>query len=227
MIHTLFRFAIFNLTLCLVLSQGGRASEPVLCPQTSVTVEAANPEDAARSCRAAQTAIAQMTQCEMPLDRPITLTLREELAKDCLGLYHCGEDRIDLLSPRALEEARSETSAFAHLPTPRFFDTLVAHELAHAAFDARPCPLESCVVAAEYLAYTAQVRVLTEAERAPFKAMTETRTISRDEINVMLLFMAPQSFARKAWAHLNQRPDPCAFVGQVMSGHVLMDRVHP
>jgi hypothetical protein len=66
---------------------------------------------------------------------------------------------------------------------------------------------------------------LTSDEQAKFAAIAElNRTISRDELNSVGLFMAPNLFAQKVWAHLNQRDDPCEFIGQLSQGKTLLDR---
>jgi hypothetical protein len=39
--------------------------------------------------------------------------------------------------------------------------------------------------------------------------------------------MAPDTFMTWAWIHLNQRPDACAYIDDVMEGRVRLDYERP
>ncbi len=212
----------FSPLLALILALP--ASAETLCEGTPVSVSAP-PAQTERLCRAVQAALPQLAACGLALETPVSITLADSLPGDCLGLYHCGEDRIELVSPEALSGQRRADGVFASLPDDRYFDSIVAHELAHAAHDARPCPSGLCLATSEYLAYNFQILGLTPEDRARVEATLDMRSpVSHDAVNAMILLFAPDAFAARAWAHLNQRADPCAYLRHVAAGDFTFDR---
>lgn len=53
-----------------------------------------------------------------------------------------------------------------------------------------------------------------------------TRVV-RDDLSAVLALVAPEVFAQKAWLHFSQRPEPCAYAGQIISGAIVLDRERP
>lgn len=147
---------------------------------------------------------------------------------DCFRVCHCGTGRIELLSYDALGERRSVKSIVATLPLDVYFESILLHEIVHAAFDDMPCPLKSCATTAEYLAYALQIESLPPRHRQEMTGgINPDFIISRDAINVMMLFMAPDPFAIRAWAHFSQRPDQKSYVQHIMTAAIPLDRIQP
>lgn len=198
------------------------------CELWDVQVDAARSEDSEKVCEAVRAAETLFQSCQL---RNTPSGLRVELVEDlkdgCIALYHCAENWIEILSPDAMEKQRLPGGAFAGLGNDDFFRSVVIHELSHAVFDDIPCPFEDCVAAVEYVAYALQVMSLTPEQQKAFEERADLdRKISRDELNATYLYIAPNKFAQKAWIHLNQRGDPCAFLGQVIDGTIQFDREH-
>jgi len=146
----------------------------------------------------------------------------------CMGLYHCGQDRIELLKSTAMESTRSDDGSLALVPAMAFYESIIAHELAHAAFGSVPCPFENCATAKEVVAHTMRVMSLPPQYPSRFNAdLGLDRKVARDEISIITLYLAPDVVLRKAWRHLNQRPDIWAYIDQIMSGNVRIDHAHP
>lgn len=201
-------------------------AEPVACPDPRFsTVDAG--ADAGAICAAAERATAQLATCNLEVPTPLVIHVVDTLEPNCLGLYHCGAQRMDI-RPRAYYTALLESDydgAFAAVSPDAFFESIIRHELAHAAIDEMPCPLERCMVGQEYIAYSMQVRFLPEPDLAAFEAVeAPDGPVSREILNPLILLMAPNVFARRAWQHLTERPDPCGFIGQIARGEVLLDR---
>jgi hypothetical protein len=205
------------------------AADPLACPGGRVFTENAG-EDAGLICSLAARATEQLATCNLTVPAPVTIAVIPELEDRCLGLYHCGQGRIEILAPGDYAPLRDEgkASAFAPVSDAAFFESVIRHELAHAALDDMPCPFESCVASQEYVAYTMQVRFLPEADRIAFENATpHDGPVSRDMLSGVMLMMAPETFARRAWMHLSARDDPCAYIGRIARGEVLLDREHP
>ncbi|AKI02612.1 hypothetical protein IMCC20628_03930 [Hoeflea sp. IMCC20628] len=145
-----------------------------------------------------------------------------------MGIYHCGAGRIEILTPASVESLRRDDSAFSSIPTETFFDSIVAHELAHAAYDAVPCPYSDCLVTSEYVAYAMQVYSLPPPDQKAFAEnfALEDR-VSRYKISAISLMMAPDQFARNVWAHFSQREDGCAYVADMMRANFYLDTERP
>ena len=219
------RPALSALALSLTLAPAG--ADPVACPVADVRVSGAAPELAARICDTAARAGEMLAACGLAPGEPLDIRVVDEMEADCAGVYHCGERRIDVLSPEAMARTDARGTAFAAVSPDAFFDSVIVHEMTHAALDAMPCPFPNCMVAQEYLAYGMQVMSLPPEARAGFETTAGLdRAVSRDELNVPILGMAPHLFAQKAWTHLTQRDDPCSFAAGVAEGAILLDREH-
>ncbi len=106
-----------------------------------------------------------------------------------------------------------------------YFQSVVAHELAHSLFDKASCPFKACVIANEYVAYAMQVMSLTSEQKTEFVEHAHLdRPISRDELSLTMYLMAPNLFAQKTWVHLNQRSDVCSYLRQFLDGTMVLDR---
>ncbi|ANT63135.1 hypothetical protein AYJ57_20970 (plasmid) [Salipiger sp. CCB-MM3] len=207
-----------------------RAEADLLCPGTLVTARA--PAESAveeRICAVVVEAAAQLNTCGLPITRPVQiLVIDGSLGDGCVGLYHCGEDLIEVLAPDRLEANRSRDGIFDAVPTDRFFDSIIVHELAHAAHDALPCPSGLCLATSEYLAYNSQIMSLEpDDQRAVMARIDMEETVKHDEVNAAILFFKPNVFAARAWAHLNQRDDPCEYLRHVANGVFTFDRERP
>ncbi|APX24298.1 MAG: hypothetical protein CML50_15900 [Rhodobacteraceae bacterium] len=214
--------------LCVLLLGTSVARAELLCPGTEITVSGADPATEARVCAIVEDAAPGLAACGLPLETPLSLTLVDDLPQGCLGLYHCGEGRIEILSPDLLTQRRLPGSLFAAVPGAPYFDSIVVHELAHAAHDALPCPSGVCLATSEYLAYNMQIMSLAPEDRAHVEAVIDMgERVSHDEISAMVLFFSPDTFASRAWAHLNQRDDPCAYLRHVAKGDFTFDRAGP
>lgn len=201
----------------------------LLCEGAPVTVLGGDAAVAERVCRVATRAVPGLAQCGLPVTRMVTIRVVEDgLGDGCVGLYHCGADLIEVLAPARLEAQRGQDGLFGAVPTDRFFDSIVVHELAHAAHDALPCPAGICLATSEYLAYNSQIMALSAEDRSVLMASIDMeRTVSHDELNASILFFKPDAFAARAWAHLNQREDPCTYLRHVAEGDFTFDRERP
>ena len=201
-------------------------AETLTCENQLVSVTYQQAEHAEITCKTVDQAVSLFEQCNLPsLSKPLRIHIVEEIEDGCVGLYHCGQDWIEVLEPSLMASRVDPNGAFAFLPINEYFRSAIIHELAHAVSDGNPCPFEDCLVRDEYVAYAMQVMSLTLKEQLNFAAIAGlNRPVSRDELNSISLFMAPNLFSQKVWTHLKQRNDPCGFIDQLSQGKVLLDR---
>lgn len=206
-------------------SPASPGAEGIACAGSDVTVVGAK-SGLRDICDGASEAIAQLASCNLTLQGPVTVEIVESLP-GCLGLYHCDDDLIQLLSPDAYARhlSRSPGGPFGHLEPEVFFGGVLRHELAHAALASMPCPFEGCPATKEFVAYTMQIWFLPEAARAPFdrRASDRVRPAFREGVSVVVLMMAPEAFIANAYAYLTGQDDPCGLIADVASGEVTFD----
>lgn len=214
--------------LALLAWAGPALPAPLSCPDPTFTVTADDPAVATRACTAAGHAQSTLATCGFTIDRPVAIAIKDKLStENCLGIYHCGEDRIEVLAPTALSH-HVKDGPFAALDRAAYWASVIVHEIAHAAYDRVKCPFSACVGTAEYFAYTTQIASLPDPEQRIFERLTAVEgKVSRDRISGIVAMMAPDRFAGLAWAHLNQRPDRCDYLRLIMDGRIYFDSEHP
>ncbi len=201
-------------------------ADTLSCAPHGISVNYHERSHAMLICEATEQAIALFDQCNVPsLPDKLHIDIVEDLQPGCVGQFHCGQDKIEVLPPEVMEERRDPDGPLRFLPTEEYFQSVVIHELAHAANDEMPCRFEACPVTAEYIAYAMQIMSLKrDARLALFRKSKADRPVSRYELSYMLLLMAPNLFATKVAGHLSQLDDPCAFIGQITAGDIVLDR---
>jgi hypothetical protein len=205
-------------------------SELLSCEGISVSVDAPDLALAEQACQAAAHAVPLIAECGVAFSQPQIIEVTDAIpeAPDCMGIYHCGTNRIEILAPGSMESLRRDDSAFYSIPTEIYFDSIIAHELAHAAYDAVPCPYSDCLVTSEYVAYAMQVYSLPPRDQRAFEAgLALENRVSRYEISAINLMMAPDRFARNVWVHFSQRRDGCAYVADMMRANFHLDTARP
>ena len=219
-----------KLTLLLAAAIGVVATQSTAqfeCPASTISV-IADPNVAPLICDLASRGIAELSACSLPLNRVLQIEIVETLPHGCVGQYHCGQDRIELLSQEAAQHYRGADFPFSQIDPDVYFYSVLVHELTHAALEDMPCRFTRCFATQEYVAYAMQMRSLPAEARATLLTRPEfNRPIDAYEINKMIVLMAPGVFLQKAWWHFIQQDDPCAFIGQVVSGAVSFDREYP
>lgn len=208
-------------------------AETQLCENGVVTAHSPQQNHLPLMCAAADRALTVFDQCALTPPTAIDIFVSDLSDQSCLGLFHCGEARIEVIAPDIIDTKRSDIGLFNPLTSERLFESVIVHEIAHAAVDLTPCPLASCVATSEYFAYTVQLLDLTEDERETVMASASAASalpadpVKHDEINAFLLYMAPDLFVDKVWRHVTGRGDPCLQLRRIQDGSLIFDRFHP
>ena len=206
------------------------AAEPLNCPDPLFTITGGEKTTRERTCKAASEARKTLESCGIALNRPIDIEIVQGFPDQytaCLGLYHCGEDQIEILSPQDMAATRDRDGVFEFISDDAYWQSIIAHELTHAAYDSVKCPFTSCVATAEYASYAMQVFSLPADQQPLFgKSVTLRSKPSQDSISGVMAFMSPDHFAKIAWLHFQNRDAPCDYMRLIMSGQIFFDREH-
>jgi hypothetical protein len=209
-------------------SSPGIAIAGTSCEGVDASIETEDGELAGRLCALVEESVASLAESRLSVPLPLRIEVKPNLETGCLGVYHCGTSQIDLFDPGSFAQAGADQGPFAGIPTERYYDSIVTHELAHAAYDDRNCPLSTCPVNQEFIAYAMQVRSLSDADRATFEASGVIEpSDARSYLSSVMLAMSPERFASAAWWHFSRQEEPCDYVGAILSGDVLLDRERP
>lgn len=208
--------ALLSLTAAPVLGD-------VDCPNIDVSVMG-DPDATPRLCELTSRAIDELGACSLPIGGTVQIDLVDALPQGCVGQYHCGEGRIELLERDTLQRSLDPNGPFSAIDPEEYFYSILVHELAHAALETMDCPFESCLATQEYVAFAMQMQSYSPQARATVLTRPDfDRPITTDEINPFILLMAPDVFIQKVWRHFSQQEDPCDFIGEIMSGDFLFD----
>jgi hypothetical protein len=210
---------------CIIALSYAAAAETISCGHMGVSVSFQQSEHADLVCEAAEQADALFRQCNVsPALHPVRIDIVDELQSGCVAVYHCGEYSIQIISPPLMQDRRETDGAFIDLGIDEYFKSVVVHELTHAANDDLPCPFEGCVATDEYMAYAMQIMSLDPKDQLRFEERSGIdRRVSSDELSPIMLFMAPDLFAQKAWAHLSQRDNACDYIADLNEGTLRFD----
>ena len=201
------------------------ASAATSCDGVQAQIETESAEIAARLCKLVESSVALLADCHLEVPFPLQIHVLPELEDGCLGLYHCGTSQIDVLDPDSFVSAASGKGPFAAIPIERHYDSILTHELAHAAYDDRNCPLETCPVNQEFIAFSMQVWSLADVDQASFEAWGLVGSSeAKAYLTPMMLAMSPERFAAAAWWHFSLHDAPCEYIGAIVAGDVLLDR---
>lgn len=218
--------ATFAAVLALNLAVVAVATAATQCSTTSVVVSANDAELSERICAAAGRAVELLEACGIRQSEPIRIDVIDGLIPNhpnCAGIFHCSESKIELVAPDVLAKALGADHPFMAIPRDRFYDSLVAHEIAHAlAYQTRQGPLET-IAATEYIAYAMQMLFLAEDVRAAFVSQHPvTEPVKLMALNEVTLTFSPADFAVLAWKHFEAPENGCRFIQRLLNGEELM-----
>ncbi len=216
-----------NLLIAAILALWGTLSisETRRCPETDVIVVAQDSEEAALVCDAAQIAAMLFASCGVPaLTGQTVIEIVDEMRSRSFGVYTFETQSIEVVAPDAMHDARQPDSIFAHVSTPAYFQSIVVHELTHAATDGMPCPYEGCIVGPEYIAYLMQMKSLDPAAQDRLAGSIDMDApVAEEQFHPFILMLDPDVFSQRVWSHHHQQDDPCGFVGGLIRGEIFLD----
>ena len=222
------RYAM-HLVLCIATTP--LVAEELRCEDPDILVEAASREVALSTCKSAAAGILSLSSCGVNLKESLSIAVVDAInseTKKSLGRYISSEKRIEILSPKAMAAAHATDGAFSGVSDFALWDSVLVHELTHAAYQQVNCPTRSCIATSEYAGYVMQVLSLPTEERESWLGQFILKSEpSHDAITAQMYFMAPEHFAKLAWLHFSTRPNPCGYMALIMSGRVFFDSEPP
>jgi hypothetical protein len=205
-------------------AEPGSGTAPVTCPDPRVAVSATDPAWVAEVCAAVSQARPVLSGCGLTQTEPVSVNVvanipGPDVSPHCLAQYDCAAGTIAILDPDSLARALDPGDVLARIPGEELFASLIAHELTHAFYTAAIGNVAQGRANHEYVAYAMQYASLPPALRAQLlTASPGTGPVAPEEMNEVILAMAPAVFAAKVWRHFSSDGNGCAFVGKLMRG---------
>ncbi len=210
------------LAIAFLLAPAPLAGGTLICPGGTFTVAGPDAALSDRICRVAEAGAEQLAACGLPFRVPLTIFTVPEIAHgdvSCLGSYDCDRLELRLVTPGALDAALAPDSVLREIPGAALFDSLVVHELAHAALAQQPCAEPPCLAEHEYVAYAMQMQALAPDHRAIVTgAARGLDRVTEERLNEFIAVAAPDTFAAWAWTHFARPENGCGFIARLISG---------
>jgi hypothetical protein len=204
------------------LSPSAVVGEPIECGSVGVSVTAPDPAITDLVCNAAEVAARQLDLCGLPLEQPVLVRVLDDFAtnhNNCAALFDCKTMSVDIASPDALKGMISADSPWSQLSMEEYFASVVAHELAHAAFQQAVGDRVVDPTDHEYVAYAMQMQFLSALDRSAIISSFPVKPpVAASELNGIIAFMAPVLFAAKTWTHFTGPVGGCDFVRSLARG---------
>ncbi len=211
---------LLSIAAACAVSARARAQEP--CPDLPVQVSASTPEVRALVCRGARDAIALLRKCEIHVQRPVAVSIRDEvrhpLGQVVIGLFEPARERI-LIAAYERMAALVEDTPYRVIPLEDFFRSVVVHEIVHAVLNQHYRQRPHNVAVYEYPAYALQIASLPPTARALFLEHVGARGDTHEpRFNDLMLAFDPYLFAARAYHHFSASRTGCAHVTTLLGG---------
>jgi hypothetical protein len=200
----------------------GQAREAARCPSGQVQVLAPGPSAQRIACEAAADARRFLRACGIESAEVVRIRVREGLPEEpglkAIGLFDPARIIAEVPTFRSAFDAMAGEGWFDHPITMPLYQSLIAHETAHAIIDQIGGPPIS-PMAHEYVAYAVQFGTMAPALRQAILARSSHEVpIERVELTGMYLALAPAEFGIKAHLHFTMPGHGCGFLKGVAEG---------
>lgn len=199
----------------------------LVCESVEAVVSAPSPSLARSVCASVEETVDLLAQCDLALSDPIKITVLDGLPNNshgCFGYYECDSNRISIRSPASIAEVSGQSTLYAGLEPVVVFDSLVAHEVSHAAFAQTACRDAGCLANHEYVAYVMQMWSLPPPIRSGIvERFGQLEPVEPMRLNELVAVMAPGKFAALAWQHFNEDGNGCDFVQDLATGQTTLE----
>jgi hypothetical protein len=197
-------------------------ADGAICDGGQVSVTAPSYPLVQSVCDSVERTLALLDQCDLQLSEPIAISIFDNLpnlSHNCFGFYECDSNRIWLRSPDSIANVVGQSPLYLGFEAKVVFDSIVAHEVAHAAFAQTACEDATCLANHEYVAYVVQMWSLPPSVRDEIVArFGQDEPVEPLRLNAMIAVMAPEKFAALAWQHFNEADHGCDFVQDLATG---------
>lgn len=193
------------------------------CVFEKLRVIVASERDAVDVCEGARLALSFFAEHGLGLREPVTLEVVEKLPPPApaaaAGIFLAGNRHIYMLSFKAFRRFKT----WFKIPIDRrIFQSLAAHEVAHAVTDANFQISKPGIHAKEYLAYVALFATMSPSLRGRIlRAIPGQGFEDEDQISFIIYMFDPMFFGAQSYRHYLRPENGGAFLRAVLAGTAL------
>jgi hypothetical protein len=206
-------------------------AEPVKCANENVTVYAEKQRDIAHACLVIDKTYVFLRSSG--LNKPVPAIYLHIVSKlpehpyfeECLGYNNMRTKQTYLLSYEACKCRSDVENSFWGLTFNReLHNSFIAHEIAHAIAGAHFDIKTQGIAAQEYIAYTAQIALMSESLRKDLLTRIQNEAFEDyHEITSTFHDLSPLIFAVKAYRHFRRKENGTIFYQKLLCGEVILD----
>lgn len=195
------------------------------CRFEKLRVIVSSDRDAVDVCEGARRALSFFAGHDLGLHDPVTLEVVDKLPPSAppaaAGVFLAGERHIYMLSFKAFRQFRT----WFKIPIDRdIYQSLAAHEVAHAVTDANFRIAKPGIHAKEYLAYVALFATMTPSLRGRIlRAIPGQGFEDEDRISFIVYMFDPMFFGAQSYRHYLRPENGGVFLRAVLAGTALRD----
>jgi len=211
-------------SICLFLLIAGNASARD-CEGISIHAPIADQNEVQRVCQAAQDATELLRQCGIESSKVINISIQEKLVHPsgfpAFAFFHSPSNQIEITDFDAFKKLIQPASAYYKLPSRDLYESLIAHEVAHAITSPLIRDSDCPSVAHEYIAAVIQVSSMSDGSRQVLlNAFPRSTPVVLEMFNEFSFYSSPQWFVANAYRHFNQTDKGCELLLGILNGEV-------
>ena len=223
-------FLTLALSSVLLFCSTDLLAQPARCTPTNVAVYAIKQSDVPFVCQAAIDTLSFMMQAGIEIQDTFTIHLNEGFGKSSqqrlyLGIYEQRLKEIHILSYEYCKRF-VKGECFCGLKLSRELHTsFIVHEIAHALTVNYLDNETGRIAAAEYIAYTTQLSLISDNLRQKIlRHITNEGFCNEGEITSLFHDLNPSVFAVKAYKHFIRPENGKRFYNKLITGQAILDR---
>lgn len=193
------------------------------CPAADLIVMADDVDAARLVCEGGEDAFAFLSGLGLEVPPGLVIEVLDHLPAlygvAQLGTFDANTGRIQVLAYSCAQSAGQNGLLFGQPLSPDLYRGIVAHEVAHALFDANFSGRRSRIVPQEYIAYVTQFVAMSPQLRTRILQASPVGAFEDEScMSEMRYFLNPQAFAIASYRHFVGLPDGRAFVWRLLRG---------
>lgn len=198
---------VFTLCLAALFSSYSAVAGGNDCDGGQVTVSGPISEtEFSRACDASTMALEFLSNAGLKTNIPVTINITphpiESTGADVFGCYDPHDGLITVLKWDVCKPLFEKYRPFGQAATRPIYDSLIAHEVAHAVADANFTIDDPSEPAHEYIAYVVQIATMPkEIREKVLRDFPVSDRVSLETLHPVILWMSPDVFAVRAYTH--------------------------
>lgn len=214
--------------LAAVLLAGHAHADPVSCPDSLMSVDAADAALSQSICEIALEVGDRLEKCGLIQTHPLTIEVVRDLSHPmgtCLASFDCHYELIRITDWKRYDSLLEPDVPYSLLPPLVTMRAFLTHEMAHALLHQSAGKREIAIVDDEYVAGAMELELMEPRWRDVMVAASPVSLPPKiGLIDIWIYYMEPRKFAVNAWQHFSQSENGCDLIRQIVAGEMTFEQ---